>query len=819
MSSRAKGHTSVASNSADVPPAKNVSVELNLEGMDPEYAKVLERTKGQWTGLLPPQLFLNVFMADAPSDAPSDIEFPSNASSSSELAELFATYVEDTKICPGLVLHSFAYPDSSPPDDPSTFTTGQNDYSHSDEDEKNVALALEDDGTDTSLKGEEVVAESEDATGDRKTFTWHQLALMIEFKCSKSPFYSLADAKRARTIEKQDPESIFTRLMLAMYAREAFIHHQRTHLFQLLIVGNQAHFIRWDRAGAIVSCAWDYIEDPQPLVQFLWRLNHMTHRQGGWDMTARIPSTDELSRFQRAIEGWIERCGVVESIKLTFGAEDTLDSEYHAYKINVEPGRIGTRQELIIQKPLVCSRDVFGRATRAYIAYNLQSDEIVFFKDGWRIESEQNLAEDTIYSKLKRLGIPNTPRVLCAGDVALDGIEQETLLLSRHLVSVWLVSSSSSSHRYHHRVVQELAYPLEFLKSDEEFIVVLRDCCVAIQKAHRKGMLHRDFSIGNIMAKFSAAGVFEGGVLIDWDLSGTTTDRSPNRGRGTWPFLSIDILQDPSKPFEIMDDLQSLFWVLLYICMRFFDDDSPESIDLQTILLQRERAIVNGRTECLGGSMKVDFLLDRQFEDLTFTSSRMEELMKTMAIKWKKYYRLWEAIDHASCKEGLASATTKFRQYKTQMSEPQLWIDLLDEFIRGEVGEDGAVHHQVPRFLSRPTPVNLAEEICVFGALGSGLQDSPSIIPRETDEVTKACPRSHKRTHAELWSYDESLIITHTLTTPLVKRTKDMEDSTRGEDTYWAWSQTVVDVSTALPRTPPTGGRYTSRRACTSYTS
>ncbi len=91
MSSRAKGHTSVASNSADVPPAKNVSVELSLDGMDPEYARVLERTKGQWTGLLPPQLFLDVFMANAPSDAPSDIEFPSNASSSSELAELFVS--------------------------------------------------------------------------------------------------------------------------------------------------------------------------------------------------------------------------------------------------------------------------------------------------------------------------------------------------------------------------------------------------------------------------------------------------------------------------------------------------------------------------------------------------------------------------------------------------------------------------------------------------------------------------------------------------------------------------------------------------------
>ena len=56
-------------------------------------------------------------------------------------------------------------------------------------------------------------------------------------------------------------------------------------------------------------------------------------------------------------------------------------------------------------------------------------------------------------------------------------------------------------------------------------------CSVAIREARRKGLLHRDISIGNIMAKLDASRCFVGGILIDWDLSGTTTDRSPNRGR------------------------------------------------------------------------------------------------------------------------------------------------------------------------------------------------------------------------------------------------------------------------------------------------
>ncbi|KAI0752279.1 hypothetical protein BC629DRAFT_1256541, partial [Irpex lacteus] len=49
---------------------------------------------------------------------------------------------------------------------------------------------------------------------------------------------------------------------LASYAEQTFSHQHRTHLFQLLVLGNEIRFIRWDRAGASVSGKFNYVEDP-----------------------------------------------------------------------------------------------------------------------------------------------------------------------------------------------------------------------------------------------------------------------------------------------------------------------------------------------------------------------------------------------------------------------------------------------------------------------------------------------------------------------------------------------------------------------------
>ncbi|KAH8984958.1 hypothetical protein EDB92DRAFT_1766970, partial [Lactarius akahatsu] len=68
-------------------------------------------------------------------------------------------------------------------------------------------------------------------------------------------------------------------------------------------------------------------------------------------------------------------------------------------------------------------------------------------------------------------------------------------------------------------------------------------------------ILHRDVSAGNILITEDGSG-----ILIDWDLS---------KKVGTWQFMSIARLQDSStRLHEVSDDLESFFWVLLYLVVK-----------------------------------------------------------------------------------------------------------------------------------------------------------------------------------------------------------------------------------------------------------
>jgi len=143
----------------------------------------------------------------------------------------------------------------------------------------------------------------------------------------------------------------------------------------------------------------------------------------------------------------------------------------------------------------------------------------------------------------------------------------------------------------HYRLVLEtLGQPLNTFKSTRQLCEVIRDAIVAHTVAYEKThILHRDVSAGNILITEGGSG-----VLIDWDLSKKVMkdvyakprrhsrtvcvlSRLPPTGspnyfifvQGTWQFISIARLLDPStRPHEVSDDLESFFWVLLYLVVK-----------------------------------------------------------------------------------------------------------------------------------------------------------------------------------------------------------------------------------------------------------
>ncbi|KAI0802085.1 hypothetical protein BC629DRAFT_1284578, partial [Irpex lacteus] len=422
--------------------------------------------------------------------------------------------------------------------------------------------------------------------GEPRPFNWCLDTLVVEFKAVKGddPFRPESTLKKElekRRLEKDSTPVCFEkdtgsarriRGQLALYAREMFNHQQRTHLFQLLVAGDIARIIYFDHAGAIVSERIDYIQDGSTLGEFFWRINHMTDKARGLDMTSVIASQSDKDMFTSVVKELVANMNNPNHPQRSIpSAEITLDAHYPIYKMTVHEG-VAT-MELIVQRPIFDAPSPLGRATRGYIA--VPSPEPLFLKDTWRVDHAMLKAENEVYRLLEKYGVERIPRLVCGGDVRdADGQVQRTISAEwamRVQQDLGITFAELRLH-LHHRLVQRLAYPIESAEKSEEMVRAFYDVLGVIEEAYEKmptKVLHRDLSVGNVMLGEDEDEKV--GLLADWDHASETKPDGEYTHQlfrtvreGTWPFMSIGLLEDPNKPHEILDDLEALFWSLLY---------------------------------------------------------------------------------------------------------------------------------------------------------------------------------------------------------------------------------------------------------------
>ena len=84
-------------------------------------------------------------------------------------------------------------------------------------------------------------------------------------------------------------------------------------------------------------------------------------------------------------------------------------------------------------------------------------------------------------------------------------------------------------------------------------------------------ILHRDISLNNLMLRKEDGNVYA--VLNDLDLavSADVQRQSSKHRTGTKPFMAIDLLDRESTVHMYRHDLESLFYVLVWITSRFHD--------------------------------------------------------------------------------------------------------------------------------------------------------------------------------------------------------------------------------------------------------
>ncbi|CAL1708971.1 unnamed protein product [Somion occarium] len=436
------------------------------------------------------------------------------------------------------------------------------------------------------------------------------MEFFVEAKLSDlaDPFYDNQDTCLDDTTENMTGESVETREQIIDYTTALLSRQHRRFAFSIVICGQYARFLRWDRAGCIVSDIFDYLEDPDILLDFFWCYARLTREERGFDPTVVPASAAESKLFSDALSRYIEESKPRDVSYL----QPSPDSTYRISKMHI-PMVKGIR-ELIVGKPF-WDADSPSRTTRAYAAYDMVEEKIVFAKDSWRDEDDGVLSEAEIYDTLKRNNVPFLPEVIAAGDVYVKAkkkkVYQRTLTqkwsTANSKPTLWCLPGASLRALVHCRVVQELAYPLMSALSSKEVVQAVRDAIEAIKVAyHDAKFFHRDISTGNIMINKSGRG-----ILNDWDHALKVSLRDTPQGyrTGTWQFMSVMFLQDAKKGHDVHDDLESSFWVLLYTSLLHFEHNKGRVSDLNFFDEYEEYSEDgSGTRHAYGGLAKKGFL-------------------------------------------------------------------------------------------------------------------------------------------------------------------------------------------------------------------
>lgn len=352
---------------------------------------------------------------------------------------------------------------------------------------------------DASLFNVETIKEAQDEYKDAKSSKkassspqWDLHKLHIEFKRSKK-FDAFNDD--TADFEGHSDVSERTRAQIISYAALVFRYQQRKFLFTVLIAGQYARFIRWDRAGAIVTNRFDYTMDPQPLCKFLQRFSRLSSAQQGLDESVTLATPEERAVMRRAAE---EELTHRDYARKTF--EKSLQAARAWWKVRV-PTPDNPERHFFVGTPKYCTRGLPGRGTRGYVALDphpanpkKRSSKFVWLKDVWRIDDHWIKQEGLILKELNDKGkelndnrFKHLPTLLCHGDVPEPSSDSgansdnSAVHVQRTETGDYRKCTNQranpfKTHIHYRMVVQEVGQSLRYIQNGLQLAIVICDC-------------------------------------------------------------------------------------------------------------------------------------------------------------------------------------------------------------------------------------------------------------------------------------------------------------------------------------------------------
>ncbi|EIW53195.1 uncharacterized protein TRAVEDRAFT_52329 [Trametes versicolor FP-101664 SS1] len=424
-------------------------------------------------------------------------------------------------------------------------------------------------------------------------WTWAKLLVDVKTRSSLAP--STFHHTPSTYTDPTDGNQFWARL--SAHATEMCFRQHRTSVPMISICHDYARFLRFDPAGVVMSEAFDYVEDPEPLVTFLFHYVHASRRARGFDPTATLASPDEQEVFRALAHNDSLRGHVKAALKVA----DTPHWPLHKLSCRAPWSLEGeapmcaespsSTREFLVGRPCYRSDSMIGTATRAFMAYDIARHTVVFIKGCWRPDLGPNhLSEYEVYLKLLSGSPIHIPTLLGGGDVLDEAKRPQRTLITE---SRW---EDTSSGRIHARLVfRDVCRPLESFRDTRELVSIVYDALQAHKVAwERHGVLHCDISVGNILILDvpnidSAAHGLDTkvvGLLCDWDGARTRAEvvhpeasESQLTRLGTWQFVSGGLLWYRRKPYLLSDDLESVYHVLNWCALKYLPHELTDAPD------------------------------------------------------------------------------------------------------------------------------------------------------------------------------------------------------------------------------------------------
>ncbi|KAA1122851.1 hypothetical protein PGTUg99_000731 [Puccinia graminis f. sp. tritici] len=342
-------------------------------------------------------------------------------------------------------------------------------------------------------------------------------------------------------------------------------------------------------------------------------------------------------------------------------------------------------QELEIEpKPVFRASGICGRGTTCWKAH-LSGDKSQQFliKDSW--QPEQRPKEGEMLRIVTEKKVPHVARYHHHEDVCVDGKMvdikshvrrgadfQNCEKLTNKEKPDDLNVQNEFINRVHRRLIlKDVGKPIWTVDSPLRLLEALESCIIGHQALFAAGYLHRDISINNLMVNDQAVDPLYRSFLIDLDVAIHCSMSSGDDGHtrtGTKVFMSSSLLRG-GNPHTPVDDLESFFWVLIWICIHYPKDKRNGISELASWNQQLPKNLAGIKNEYLTTPCDLTKLFTAQYrgKHLSDCVIRFAQLMSNQKIRSWKHQRLYEKILTI-----LQEAQQKLREEETLHKEEKL---------------------------------------------------------------------------------------------------------------------------------------------------